>query len=271
MGKGTAGGRRKLLVRAAVTAVLLGLGFLVPLPAWVSGDTSLRPANLTPVRAATQGSLAEVHVAEGSRVNAGELLATLRPDELRVQVEQVRAASQKARSEAASARMRGDLAVYRAQQAKVGELLETEDFLIGELDRTTLRAPMDGVVLTPDLHLLLGDWLPRGQTLLVLADLSAMEAHVAVPEEDVHRLVEGGKARFKVHSYPGRTFHGEVARIAPAADADGTFRVTVLVANEDEALRPGMTGRAHLNTPAQPILTTWLRGWGRALRLKFWF
>jgi multidrug efflux pump subunit AcrA (membrane-fusion protein) len=262
--------RRRLLRRLGVAAAILAFGFLVPLPAWVSGDAWVRPASLVPVRAGTEGSLESVNVTEGDLVSQGQILGRLRPDEIELQLEQVRAASLRARAEASKARLEGDLATYRGRQATLTELLEHESFLTHELERTELRAPEAGVILTQDLHLRAGDRLRRGEAFLEMADLETMEIQVDVNGKDIQRLEVGRPARFKVHAFPDRTFRGQVDRIAPAADERGRFRVVIRADNADLALRPGMTGRAHLEIPKRPLLVTWLGPLGRSLRLKFW-
>jgi RND family efflux transporter MFP subunit len=263
-------GRRRLLLRGGIVAALLAIGLFLPLPSWVSGDASVRPAVPVPLRAATEGTVEEVFVSEGERVSSGTLLARLRSDELELELEQVRAASQGARVEAARARSQGDLATFRAQQAEINELFEREKFLLSEIDRTDLVAPIDGLVLTKDVELRRGERLSRGETFLDLADLSMMEVEVDVQEKNVDRVFTGRSARLKVHAYPGRTFRGQIVRVAPRASAGGTFRVTVRLSNEDGALRPGMTGRAHLDTPNRPILRAVLDPVVHRLRIKFW-
>ena len=81
-----------------------------------------------------------------------------------------------------------------------------------------------------------------------------MEVEVAVPGHEIDHASVGTEARFKVQAFPDRVFVGEVVRIAPRADESGTFRVAVAVQNEEGALRPGMTGRAHIDVPWRPLL-----------------
>lgn len=264
-------GRRKILTRAGIAAAILVLGSVVPLPSWVSGDATVRPARPVPLRAATEGILEEILVTEGERVTQGEVIARLREDELAVELEQVRAASQAAKVEAARARSEGDLATFRARQAYLNELFERENFLLAELERTQIVAPIDGLVLTKDVELRRGERLSRGETVLDLANLSTMEIEVAIREKDIERVFAGRSARLKVHAYPGRTFRGEIKMVAPRAGPRGTFRVTVSLSNEDGALRPGMTGRAHLDTPNRPVLKTVLGPVLHRVRLKLWF
>jgi RND family efflux transporter MFP subunit len=264
-------GRRKLLPRAGVAAALLVVGLFLPIPSWVSGDATIRPATPVPLRAATEGTIEEVLVTEGERVSRGTLLARLRRDELDLELAQVKAASQGARVEAARARSEGDLATFRSRQAELNELFEREKFLLAEIERTDFISPIDGLVLTKDIKLRLGERLGRGETLMDLANLSVMEVEVDVNEKSVDRVHPGRSARIKVHAYPGRTFRGEIVSVAPRAGADGAFRVTVRLSNEDAALRPGMTGRAHLDTPNRPVLRTVLDPIVNRLRLKLWF
>lgn len=264
-------GRRNLLKRIGITAALIVLGSVVPLPSWVSGDATVKPAVPVPLRAATEGTVEKILVKEGQRVSQGEVIACLRKDELEVELEQVRAALQGARVEAARARSQSDLATFRARQATMNELFEREKFLLAELGRTELVSPTDGLVLTKDVEMRRGERLNRGESLLELADLSTMEIEVYVKEKDIDRVVVGRSARLKVHAYPARTFRGEITGVAPRAGPDGTFRVTVLLSNEDAALRPGMTGRAHLDAPNRPILRTILEPVLQRLRIKFWF
>ncbi len=264
------GSHRKLVTRAAVTAALLGIGFLVPLPSWVAGDAVVRPARPVALRAGTEGTVDEVLVREGETVPAGTVVARLRRDDLEVRLADTRAGIRRAAAEGARARAEGDFATYRARQAALTELQATESFLTGQLEATDLTAPAAGVILTPDVERLRGIHLDRGETLLDMADLSAMDVEVGVPEQDLGWVEPGRAARLKVHAFPGRTFRGTVVRIAPKAGPGGEFRVTVRVPNPEGALRPGMTGRAHLAAPAEPVLRKWLRPLARRLRLKFW-
>jgi multidrug efflux pump subunit AcrA (membrane-fusion protein)/GAF domain-containing protein len=251
---------------AAVAAVAL----LVPLPCWVAGSATVRPVTPVALRAQTEGTVMEVLVKEGDRVTSGTVVARLRQDELTLRLHSARAAMQSARAEAGRARADGDLATYRARQEEILEFRREEEFLLTELGRTELVSTIDGVVLTPRVELRRGEHLGRGQTLLEVADLSSLDVDVSVPQEEIGALAAGKGARLKVHAFPGRTFRGEVERIGARAESDRTFRVTVRVPNDDGALRPGMTGRAHVPIGPRPLLWSALRPMWRSLRLKLW-
>jgi len=224
-----------------------------------------------PLRAATEGTVEEVLVVEGQEVAAGTVVARLRTDELQLKLEQARAAEERASAEAADAWRAGEPAIYRARQAEIDELRREQQFLGTEIGRTDLVAPSAGVVLTSRVELRRGAHLMRGATFLELADLGSMEVEVAVPEEDIGGVRPGLGARLKVHAYPARSFRGQVTRIAPRAEKGRVFRVAIRIDNRDGALRPGMTGRAHLTIAPRPFLRTWLRPALRGLRFKFWW
>lgn len=256
--------------RNARVAGVVAVALLVPLPCWVAGNATVRPVTPVALRAQTDGTVMEVLVKEGDRVAAGTVVARFRQDELRLRLEAARAGMQRARAEAGRSRAGGDLAGYRARQEDLLELRREEEFLLREIGRTELVATIDGVVLTPRVDLRRGEHLARGQTLLEIADLSGLDVEVSVPEEEISALAAGKGARLKAHAFPGRTFHGVVDRIGARGESDRTFRVTVRVPNEDGALRPGMTGRAHIPIGPRPLLWSALRPVWRSLRLKLW-
>ena len=267
--KGVPRGSRTWWTRVALGTVA-GMGLLIPLPAAVSVDATVRPAVPIAVRAAAPGLVDEVLVVEGQTVEAGTVVARLRRDELEMQLGQVRAALQRARAEGGQARSEGSLAELRARQAEFASLTEEQSFLESELSRTELKAPVRGVVLTARTEQLRGRRLERGETLLDLADLGTMEIEAIVPEHDIQGLRAGSKAQLKVYSYPERYFRGTIARVAPRADQDRHFRVRVRVDNADGRLRPGMTGRARLDIPPRPFLWPFVMPIVRWVRFQLW-
>lgn len=262
-------GSRTWWTRVAL-ATGAAIGLLIPLPAAVSVDATVRPAVPVALRAAAAGIVDEVLVVEGQAVEAGAVVARLRRDELEMQLGQVRAALQRARAEGGQARALGSLAELRARQAEFASLTEERTFLEGELARTELRALVRGVVLTARVEQLRGRRLERGETLLDLADLATMEVEAVVPEQDINGVQPGSKAQLKVYSYPERNFRGTIVQVSPRADEGKRFRVSVRVDNADGRLRPGMTGRARLDIRPRPFLWPFLTPVARWLRFKFW-
>ncbi len=85
-----------------------------------------------------------------------------------------------------------------------------------DLDRTVLRAPIDGIIIKRDVNP--GQTVAvslEAKTLFKIAnDLREMEVHGKIDEADVGQLKVGQTARFTVDAYPDRTFSGQVLQIS---------------------------------------------------------
>lgn len=122
-----------------------------------------------------------------------------------------------------------------------------------DLERTTIYAPIDGVVISRNVDV--GQTVAASftaPTLFIIAnDLSKMQIEAAVSEADVGGIEVGQNVDFSVDAFPGRTFHGEVMQIryAPVTNQNVvTYTTIVEVSNPDLKLRPGMTATASIIT-----------------------
>ena len=126
-----------------------------------------------------------------------------------------------------------------------------------DLERTFIRAPIDGVVV--------GRNVTQGQTLAssleaktlfnIAGDLRRMEIHARVDESDISKIALGQNATFTVDSFPGREFNAKVTQIRKAPQVVQnvvTYTVVLGVANDDYALFPGMTVVARIVTDILP-------------------
>jgi HlyD family secretion protein len=120
-----------------------------------------------------------------------------------------------------------------------------------DLERTYVRAPVDGIVITRAVEV--GQTVPAGvgaAALFTIArDLREMQVDMAVAEADVGRLRVGQRATFTVDAFPRRTFEGRIVQIrkAPVRHGDATTYTAVVSApNADLALLPGMTARVRV-------------------------
>ncbi len=115
-----------------------------------------------------------------------------------------------------------------------------------DLDRSTIRAPIDGVII--------GRNIEKGQTVAtsldaptlftIAGDLSALEIHAKIDETDIGEIAVGQLAEFTVDAYPGQKFPARVTEIRKAARAvQGVVAYTVVLAvvNPQGRLLPGMT------------------------------
>ena len=115
-----------------------------------------------------------------------------------------------------------------------------------DLERSTIKSPIDGVVIRRSVEL--GQTLAaslQAPTLFTIArDLSDMRVNAFVNEADIGAVRTGQRVFFGVDSYPGRAFEGRVLEIRKAARMVQnvvTYTVMISAPNPDGLLLPGMT------------------------------
>jgi len=138
---------------------------------------------------------------------------------------------------AAQARVRQSQASLRSQQVDLG--------------RTTIVAPIDGVVI--DRKVEPGNTVAaslQAPVLFTIAqDLSKVEVKIAVDEADVGQLKEGQSVRFTVDAFPDDTFQGILTqvRMQPTTDQNVvSYTVIAEADNPQRKLMPGMTANADI-------------------------
>jgi multidrug resistance efflux pump len=184
--------------------------------------------------------------------------------ELRVSEGSLRAARDEARLVEKGARPEK----IDSARAEVARLQTQAADLLRQLAACELRAPIDGVVVTPDLSQRLGQRIPSGGELMEIADVSELQPEIRVAEREIGDVRVGQEIRFKLAAYPDETFTGTVREVSPAAAEDDMgqafFRVKASVEDPDGVIRPGMTGSAKIQCGRRSLGRLWVR---RALRL----
>lgn len=89
------------------------------------------------------------------------------------------------------------------------------------LDKTTITAPMDGTITTLNSQLgerVLGTVQNVGTEIMIISDLSAMEARVDIGEMDIVLLQAGQTAQLEVDSFKDRKFAGLVTAVGNSSE-----------------------------------------------------
>lgn len=127
-----------------------------------------------------------------------------------------------------------------------------------DLSKTTIYAPMSGTI--SDLNKEAGEIAIGSQfqpdVILVIADLSVMEAQINVDENDIVSVAVGQEAEIEVDALPDQVLKGVVSEIASSANSSGVgssdqkteFEVKITVTAAPPTLRPGMTATADVFT-----------------------
>ncbi|MDH3273363.1 MAG: efflux RND transporter periplasmic adaptor subunit [Gammaproteobacteria bacterium] len=257
----------------------------------VNATGRIQPKTQIRISADVSAKIIALHVEEGDWVEEGTLLAELDSERYLAAVESAQASVRSAQANAELVRQnmlkaekdydrardvvarklesqsvldandaayqveiaRYQSALDQVEQAK-GTLKQAED----SLAKTRIYAPMAGTI--SDLDKEQGEMAIGSQfqedLIMIVADLTEMEAQVNVDENDIVNVQLGQEAEIKVDALFGETLKGTVYEISNTAntDAQGTtsqkteFEVKIAISGEISKLRPGMTASADVST-----------------------
>lgn len=258
----------------------------------IAASGEIRAKTQINIGTSVAGEIKAIHVKDGQDVKAGDLLVTIDQERLRQALAQAEGALDAARQDAArleagmrraadsfprheSLRQQGLMSDEDFRQQKLAKesavlsfssakanVAQSEASLKGMRDglsKATLRAPIAGRVTS--LKAEKGETaipgmsnLP-GATLMIISDMSGMQAEIKVNESEVVRTKVDQTAQVSVESLPGKVFQGSVIEVATGTEKTGTdanlYKVKVLLAGQRtdlDNLRPGMSARAVILT-----------------------
>jgi RND family efflux transporter MFP subunit len=143
-----------------------------------------------------------------------------------------------ARYQAAVAQLDLARAQYDQARARLEELRITRD-------NTNIVSPVDGFVGRRDLDP--GAFASSSSPLVSVVDIRVVRLVANLVEKDLRRVTVGTPARVDVDAFPGETFEGRVARVAPVLDpATRTAQMEIEIPNPSFRLKPGMYARVAL-------------------------
>ena len=250
----------------------------------VSATGTIQPLSQVDIGSELSGVVREVLVDVNQSVRKGEVLAVLDPTRLQAQRAQI--AAQIAAAEANIADVEAALAEKKLSLARqqtlrkkglaTGQEFETAGTALlrakasvdaavaglaaekaqltiidADIEKTRIISPIDGIVLKREVE--------PGQTVAaslqapvlfqIAQDLTRIRLEAAVDEADIGQVSQGQSASFTVDAYRGRSFPAMIERLSFAPETvDGvvTYKALLSAANDDLALRPGMTATARI-------------------------
>lgn len=248
------------------------------------------------VSASAIGKVTKVGVREGDHVNAGDFLLQIDPTDYQSAVEQLEAsigaATANLQMEAANLRKaqydyeRADtlnarnvvsdeelrtaeinLEVMRSRVKSAEEALAQQRSTLNkarhDLDEVRITAEISGVITTLSVeegeNAIMGTLNNPGTSLIVIADLSEIEAEVEVDETEVVLVRVGQKASVTLDAHPGKTFAGVVTEVGNSAvraqiglgQSSVDFKVVVSIEDSIPNVRPGLSASAKINVAEQ--------------------
>ncbi|WP_150525757.1 efflux RND transporter periplasmic adaptor subunit [Roseibium sediminis] len=205
------------------------------------------------VRSETNDKVIERAAHEGQQVKAGDVLCRLETSNREAKLLEARAnLAQAVLDHEAAEQLVTKGFTAQTRVAAVKALLDAAKARLKEaeleLNRTVIRAPIDGVVQSSMANV--GDFLQNGDICATVVNTDPIIATGQVSEINIGLISVGMPA--DVELITGDRLSGKVRYVSPASDPDTrTFRIEVELENKDGAARDGVTALTRLPLPKE--------------------
>src|SRR5437773_479826 len=228
-----------------------------PLTAAVSATGNLNAVIIVQVGSQVSGQIKELLVDFNSVVKKGQTIARIDPQIFEAQVNQAKADVETAKAAVLNQAASVEKAALRSAHAQVDQKTAALAQAQTNLDYTTIRAPVDGIVVSRavDVGQTVAASLQAPTLFTIAQDLTKMQVETSVDEADIGRIKLEDRATFTVDAFSGQTFVGVVTQIRKAAQIVQnvvTYTVVISVDNPGGRLLPGMTANVKLVYAERP-------------------
>lgn len=196
------------------------------------------------------GRVVKVFVQEGSRVSAGQVLATIKRDAIDVDVTQAQNNLQNAiinNERYENAYKSGGVTKQQLDNSRL-QLKNAQAALRAQgvrVNDTSVRAGISGIINKKMVEP--GAVVTTGTPLFEIVNISTLKLLVLVDESQVGRIQVGQTVDINVNVLPDESFSGRITFIAPKSDASLNFPVEIEVQNKGN-LKAGMYATAIFRT-----------------------
>ena len=222
---------------------------------------AIEAATISRLSFEVSGNVNEVKVDTGQQVTKGQILATLNPQSLELEVEAAESNLRSADVELQDAqreleRLEGIADLVSRQsidqaQTVLDRARKNRSYMatrvniaMRDLDRAVLYAPFDGTITRRDVDPF--QEINRGQTLFEVHASEAMEAAIMVPESEIQEVRLGMSGQVRITAISDETFPVIVTEIAQSAGEANSFPVRVTLTESSDQIRPGLTAEVTL-------------------------
>lgn len=252
----------------------------------VEAKGQLKPISASVVSPSVDGTVEQINVQTGQPVNEGDVLMTIKNDELDRNVAEAQRAVAAAQEDLASAQKAAaaaqaapttdtaaagaasnastDTSAVSAAQRSLASAQANLDQANAKAAGRTVTAPSSGSIV--ELNAKVGATVTGGMIMgesdtsggkqcMQIADLSKMKVTVQVGEKDIAKIAVGQSANVTYPAFPDIVSQGTVTAIASVANSDSnysggsvTFNVDILIEAPDSRLKPGMTAEVSVVT-----------------------
>lgn len=263
-------------VAALVALTVLVTLVFVKIPYRIDAQAELMPVHERSVAAPFAGLIAHVpeNIRPGLEVSLGQVLLELDTTELRETQLDAQTSVNSARREADEARKKGDLNTTEQALARLEQELARLRYIDLQIERATIRSPIDGTIVSGDPRRMVGSAINIGEPIFRIANLDQLEVVARVKDNDIGYVSHQSIGGFATRARPGERFRFRADSLVPMGQPDeGTniFLLRGVIEDPPQWLRPGMEGIAYIDTEDKRIIWILSRRLIDTARLLLWY
>jgi putative peptide zinc metalloprotease protein len=283
--------RATAFVLAVAAAAIITVGF-IPFHVYVEAQGILEPNQRKMLTAQYDGFVREIRAHDGQWVHKGDVILVSDNDVLNAEIQRYEAQKAEATAQASLAMGKQDLVQYRKAMDDLASLNQVLALDLMYKNQLTIRAPIDGELIAPQIDDLMGSFLPNGKAQIGMvattddlrvkgvldandAELPGMVGDLAKAENQI-RLV--GDMKTILHAKSILAFPGAVKELPPALGPSGggqlemdpkdpkgmhpkipQFIIEMALDNPDHRYIAGQRAYVRFTMDSRPLMWQWER------------
>jgi biotin carboxyl carrier protein len=260
--------------RLVAVALLVGLVMLLlPGTYRVTAPATLEGSIQRAIVAPFDGFIMQAHARAGENVAVGEVIAELDSKELLLEQQRYAAERDEYNRQYRQALSKRDMAQAHIFKSQVSQAEAQLRLLEKKIQRSSLSAPLDGVIIKGDLSRSLGATVEQGEVLFEVAPLDEYRLVILVDEQQVIDVQPGLQGELTLKAMPDIELAFTVQQVSPVFEENASgiaYRVEAGFNEANPALRPGMQGIAKISIDQRSYLWIFLHELIDAIRLWGW-
>jgi membrane fusion protein, multidrug efflux system len=212
------------------------------------------------VMSETQGQVLSVNAVTGSKVSQGDIIAAVKNDVLKSQLDLAGYNLEKAEMDMKrfETLTKGDAATpQQLESVRLALLNARAAYAVSkkQFDDTYIKASCNGYV--SGRHIETGSFILPSQPVFDIVDLSSVKLIIKLTDYELEDVKTGDIVRVTADAFPSIQFSGRIISINPRGDLSKRFEAEIEVRNKPaEVIKPGMTGSSEfIKSRSDDVLT----------------
>lgn len=243
--------KRYLPLVLIIAAVFAYLFFVLPVPYTVGGEAEIVPEKTHVAFSKIDGLVEHIHIAEGTPVRRGQILASLDATEIDHKIgiterDITLLAKQKEIMERSAGEEISKLAESRLFEIRIKSKTAELAYLKWQRQFLDITAPVSGIVLTKKVDTLIGRKFRAGEAFCEIAVPGELCSEIYVPEDRVSQVKVSQNVSLYLNSDPLKAYSMKVAEISPRSETHARlgniYRVRATFEGQPPDIKHGMKG-----------------------------